>query len=305
MFWKRRKVEVNVKGALVLILATGVFSLIALSIAELYGLPSSSLWVGVILYGALFLATLLTLEQIDQMPLHWVGLGVHPWIAREIGWGVALGVGMVVLAWLPSGLLGTVEFRGIQEPSKFFYWFTFLLLSAAGEELLFRGYLFQRGIELFGVLLATLLFSAGFSLAHLGNPELSWLSLANIFLAGIFFSACYLVTESLWLPITAHIAWNTTLSLVLGAPTSGILFEESFFRTTVENATLLTGGAFGPEGGIGTTVVLLFGGLILYLVPSLRIAPWTHARSFWAVYKGQQEQLQPNSEKDTFCKRLT
>ncbi|MCE2502505.1 MAG: CPBP family intramembrane metalloprotease [Chlorobi bacterium] len=285
MFWKRRKVGVNVQGAGVLILITGLIAFVAFALARSFGFAFTSLWVGPFFYGALLLGTLLTVPLFDRMPVDWVGLGVHRWVGREIGWGIGLGLGMATFAWVPSALLGTVEFRGIEQSSTLLYWFVFILIGATGEELLFRGYLFQRGIEVFGVLIATLLFSAGFALAHLGNPELSWLSLINTFIAGIFFSACYLVTEGLWLPIAAHVAWNCMLSLVLGLPTSGLIFEESLFRTGVEDHCFLTGGSFGPEGGIGATVALLLGGAILYIIPGIRIAPWSYARSFWAIYR--------------------
>ncbi|MGE3801880.1 MAG: lysostaphin resistance A-like protein [Candidatus Kapaibacterium sp.] len=288
MFWVRRKAGVNIAGAGIAIALSALLTICVVGLLALSKISIPSFWEGPIFYVSLLIATLLTAKYYDRMPSDWVGLGLHRWVRREIGWGLVIGVGMALIAWSPSLFVGSVEFRGIERYDRLLYWILFIVVSGIGEELLFRGYLFQRGIELFGGGVTTFLFSVGFALAHIGNPEITTTGILNIFLGGIFFSACYLATGGLWLPIAAHVVWNLTLTLVLGTPASGWMFDESFFQTTSSNYVLLTGGGFGPEGGIGATVALLVGGVLLAIIPTIQIAPWNFSRNFWAFYRRQR-----------------
>ena len=61
----------------------------------------------------------------------------------------------------------------------------FFLLAAAFEELIFRGYFWQRLADSLGVVSSTLLSSVLFGLAHAGNPRATLLSIFNTKLAGV------------------------------------------------------------------------------------------------------------------------
>ena len=292
MFWGRRKAGPNLVGTGILLAVAGLLALSIYGLIDLLNITVPSYWSGPVFYGSLLIATLLVVRYYDRMPPEWVGLGLHRWVRREIGWGILIGAGMALLAWSPAAIFGSVEFRGVEQYDRFLYWGLFILASGIGEELLFRGYLFQRGIELFGSGVAVVLFSAGFALAHLGNPDITPVGLINIFLGGIFFSACYLAVGSLWLPMAVHVSFNMMLTLVLGTPASGWLFEESVWLTTVNRYDFLTGGAFGPEGGIGATLALVVGGVFLLVFRSLRMAPWSFSRIFFAFYARRREEAQ-------------
>lgn len=288
MFWERRKTGVNIAGAGIAIALSVLLALSVIGLLSLCKISIPSFWEGPIFYASLLIATLLTARYFDRMSSDWVGLGFHRWVPREIGWGIVIGVGMALIAWSPALFVGSVEFRGIERYDRLLYWILFVVASGIGEELLFRGYLFQRGIELFGGVGATFLFSVGFALAHLNNPEITTTGILNIFLGGIFFSGCYLATGGLWFPIATHVVWNLTLTLVLGTPASGWMFDESFFWTTSSSYSFLTGGGFGPEGGIAGTIALLVGGVLLAVIPVIQIAPWNFSRIFWSFYRRQR-----------------
>jgi uncharacterized protein len=143
--------------------------------------------------------------------------------------------------------------------------------AAALEELLFRGYMFQtlaQGITLFP---AMILFSALFAVAHASNPSASLLSSVNVFLAGVWLSFAYIKTRSLWLPIGLHWSWNFSQTTVFGFPTSGISFaDRRLLNQVVTGPDWITGGGFGPEGGVLATAALVAG--TWYLLKSRRIS---------------------------------
>jgi uncharacterized protein len=127
------------------------------------------------------------------------------------------------------------------------------------EELVFRGYAFQRAIRGIGLNRALLLFAALFCAGHLpgntgiGAPMLT-LAMLNIFLAACMLSYCYLRTGSLALPIGLHWGWNWAQG-ALGFGISGT--EATGWWTPVfhGHATWLTGGEFGLEASVIATLV--------------------------------------------------
>jgi hypothetical protein len=69
-------------------------------------------------------------------------------------------------------------------------------------------------------------------------------------LAGIFLGGVLVVTGSLWAAFAAHLAWNWTLSAVIHTPVSGLPFVVPDYRAIDAGPDWITGGAWGPEGGI-------------------------------------------------------
>jgi membrane protease YdiL (CAAX protease family) len=126
------------------------------------------------------------------------------------------------------------------------------------EELLFRGYWLQNLSDGLSKSLGVLLSSAVFALAHWFNPNLDWLGLLGLFLAGIFMAYGYLRTRQLWLPIGLHLGWNLFEGTIFGFPVSG-QYQYQLIRQTVTGPDLITGGAFGPEAGLILLPVLILG----------------------------------------------
>lgn len=133
------------------------------------------------------------------------------------------------------------------------------ILGSWHEELLSRGYWLQNLSDGLNPSLGVLLSSAGFALAHVFNPNLSWLAFLGLFLSGLFLAYAYLRTKQLWLPIGLHIGWNFFEGTVFGFPVSGQYFYQ-LIRQTTSGPELVTGGAFGPEAGLILIPILLLGG---------------------------------------------
>jgi hypothetical protein len=131
-------------------------------------------------------------------------------------------------------------------------------MAAFLEEVLFRGYMFQTLIQWITFLPATLVFSMLFAYSHFFNPHVTLLSLLNVTMAGIWLSIAYMKTRSLWLPFGLHLSWNFSQTSLYSFPTSGGSFEGEKLSDLIQTGPdWITGGAFGPEGGILTTIALI------------------------------------------------
>lgn len=217
----------------------------------------------VLVLGAALLAGWILLAGVDGRPPGALGFLWTRQSARELVGGMAIGglslaavVGVLILA-------GLVAYQpadgGVAEYARALLGYLVLLgIAAAAEEALFRGYPFQVLVQGMGPAGATVLASALFSGAHLANPHVGPVALINIFLAGVLLSVAYLRTRSLWFATAVHLGWNWTMAGVLDLPVSGLdLFPTPLYSAEVGGPAWLTGGAFGPEGGLAATVAFL------------------------------------------------
>jgi membrane protease YdiL (CAAX protease family) len=131
---------------------------------------------------------------------------------------------------------------------------------AFNEEIMSRGFPFQRLVEGAGPWVGQLVFAALFALLHWGNPGMSgatkvWATL-NIGLAAILLGFCYLRTRSLALPIGVHLGWNWAQGSLLGFGVSGTSEAKGLWTPVFHGKPeWLTGGAFGLEASLMCTLV--------------------------------------------------
>jgi CAAX protease family protein len=230
-----------------------------------------------ILVGLLLLESWAMLALADRRSFRTLGIWLYS------GWWREAFVGISVAAALMGGTIGllvvtrTVLYQGLaasgSHATRWGAIALLLLLAAASEELLFRGYLLQRLIESVGGPAAVLILSALFGLGHLGNPSATVFSTANTMLVGILLSLAYLRTRALWLPIGLHFAWNFLLGPIFSLPVSGILTSPVLLRPVLNGHAWLTGGAYGPEGGAGLTLICTAGTLWLARTRRIGVSP--------------------------------
>jgi membrane protease YdiL (CAAX protease family) len=150
------------------------------------------------------------------------------------------------------------------------------------EELLFRGFVFQRLVDGLGATAALLPMAALFALAHWGNPgmqggTLAWATLDNG-LGAVLLGLAYLRTGSLALPIGIHFGWNWTQGVLLGFDVSGLAQGGWLVPHLLGRPQWLTGGAFGPEASVFAVVVDAMAVALLWR--------WKGTRGAVAVHRG-------------------
>ena len=220
---------------------------------------------GVLRLGSILALALLLGRWVDKEPAETMGLE-----RRRVWRDALLGAGLGVMTMLSLGgfllafgwtslVLGTASVTTVLVQA------VALLPLAAAEEVAFRGYL-QRAVAGWrGPMLGVLVSSVLFALFHGLNPNLGMLGLANIFLAGVVFGLAVEWTGTLWLATAYHFVWNLVQGPILGFPVSGTAWE-GLLALQPGGPSLWSGGAFGPEGGLLATLVLLASLLPLWAV---------------------------------------
>jgi membrane protease YdiL (CAAX protease family) len=216
--------------------------------------------VGIVVFGAMTLSVGRRLLRLDPAELGWASrrVGVSGF-GRGLLLGAAVGGAALVLG-MATGFSGwSVADAGFGAYlGRLVVLAAILLPPAFMEELAFRGVGLaglSRAVGPGGGILVTSLL---FALVHRLNPAVTPLALGNIALAGIFLALTFFARGGLWTATGAHLGWNLALA-GLGAPVSGLPFDIEWLNYTAGEPTWLTGGAFGPEGGLLATAALAAG----------------------------------------------
>ncbi len=138
-----------------------------------------------------------------------------------------------------------------------------MLILVYNEELIFRGYMFNSARRS-GLWQAMILSSLTFGIVHANNPNANVLAVFGLMIAGFLLSMSFLLYDEIWVPMGLHFMWNLTEEKIFGMPLSGLSPESWLFDTELVGPSWITGGKFGPEGGI----VLISVEFILILICS-------------------------------------
>ncbi len=189
------------------------------------------------------------------------------WI-RSLSKGLLIGAALMLV---PALILLLAGVRWIANPldlSAILPITVLFIAYAVSEELLFRGFIFQRLIAALGEWPAQLIISGLFMVAHLDNPGMTGtikvLASINIFLASILFGLAFIKTRSLALPIGIHFMANWVQGILLGFGVSGNQ-QASFLKPVLNDAPVwLTGGNFGLEASVPGLVSVIITIVFLY-----------------------------------------
>lgn len=178
---------------------------------------------------------------------------------------------IVAILWL-LGVYQVVSVRGVGAMNAVL---VASLLAGYIEELIFRGILFRIVEESLGSWLALAISSGLFGLAHIVNPNATWIStIAIVVEAGILLGAVYMWTGRIWYAAGMHFAWNMTQGGIFGIRVSGSEMG-GLLESRLTGPELLSGGAFGAEASVvGMLVGLAAGVLFLRMAISAgRVRP--------------------------------
>jgi uncharacterized protein len=210
------------------------------------------------------------LRWVDRRPLRELGFPLHRRVPAELAAGVPIGAAGLVAAVLFLTLIGAYRFTSA--PGSIPEWgavmgaaLLFFALPAAAEEALFRGYPFQTLARGIGPVGATLIMSLLFALVHGANPHVQAWGYVNIFAAGVMLSLAVLWTGSLWFATAVHLGWNWATAALLDLPVSGLdLFDAPLYDGHPAEPAWISGGEFGPEGGLAGTIAVLLAIALLW-----------------------------------------
>ena len=207
-------------------------------------------------------------KVIKKNALSSLGFVKRNWL-KYLVWGILMSLvqmGVIALVYQVSGI-GSFELNELSlEPILFILGlFPFWLLQGGTEEVATRGWLLTRIAARSNLPLAIVISSSLFGILHMGNAGVTFLSVLNIVLDGVLASLLLVYTDSIWLVVAQHGTWNYVQGNLLGFQVSGTGADASIFSFTMESGPdWLTGGEFGAEGSIITTLVLLVSLVIVY-----------------------------------------
>lgn len=174
---------------------------------------------------------------------------------KEFGLGGVVGSALMLIPAFILWIFGLVHWQW--NSSGFSAFLSTVLLFAGvalAEELLFRGFIFQRLIAGLGQLPTQLIIAGYFLLTHLNNPgmtgDVKILASINIFIASLVFGLAFIRTKSLAMPLGLHFMANLIQGGVLGFGVSGT-DQSGLLKPVLGKAPAwLTGGQFGLEASI-------------------------------------------------------
>lgn len=207
-------------------------------------------------------------KVIEKNALSSLGFVKRNWL-KYLGLGILLSflqMGVIALVYQVSGIGSFVLNELSIEPLLFILGlFPFWLLQGGTEEVATRGWLLTRIAARTNLPLAIVISSSLFGILHMGNAGVTFISVLNIILDGVLAGLLLIYTDSIWLVVAQHGTWNYVQGNLLGFQVSGTGADASILSFIMGSGPdWLTGGEFGAEGSIITTLVLLISVVIVY-----------------------------------------
>ncbi len=190
----------------------------------------------------------LFLKYIDQESLAVLGLRFEG-RKHDLLLGTLLGFALVGVGFWLLVLLKEIFVKEVRFDATLIVFSALMFICVAlFEEIIFRGYILRNLMYSYHRYLALFLSAVIFAAMHSLNPNLSNLSVLNLFLAGILLGISYIHTRNLWFPIGLHFSLNF-FQTHFGFNVSG---QDSFsvVESFLLEDNLMNGGAFGLEGSV-------------------------------------------------------
>ena len=195
--------------------------------------------------------------RLTPADLRWTRTG-HPWRGSLLAFG--LGIGLAALAMGLAALLGSARWTPDDGDLAAYLtrvgWILLMLAPAAlAEEVMFRGVPIVALDRTLGRGVAVGVTALAFALTHMGNLSVTTLSIGNICVAGMLLGIVFFAPGGIWTAAGLHLGWNWAQA-AMDAPVSGLALRIPFINYDPGYPAWLTGGPFGPEGGVLATLVL-------------------------------------------------
>ncbi len=187
-------------------------------------------------------------------------MGVCGNFPRAYGSGLLIGLVMLAAAVGICAVTGALTLS--RNPSlsvgKLVLFFFAFMIQGTMEEFMLRGFLMFSYTNSGTVGGAILFSSILFSLMHFGNTGYGILPFINVLLFGLFLALYLFRTGNIFGACAIHGMWNFAEGCLFGVPVSGAAIPTTVFTAVRDELRILTnGGAFGIEGGMAVTVILI------------------------------------------------
>lgn len=245
-------------------------------------------WMGVQLIAAFSLTYVFLwawLKWVERRPFWTLGYELND-AALKYGRGFLFGALMFAGAVGILAIFGSVSFeegdptrQGLPAVAGVFIVLLGWIVQGGSEEVIMRGWVLPVIGARYKPWLGLLISSLIFAIMHGLNPNLSVIAMINLALFGVFAGLYAMREGSLWGISALHTVWNWVQGNFFGLEVSGNGAGGGTLINLAETgADWLTGGQFGPEGGLAVTIMLAIGIVIIL---------------FWKNKKIEEQSLNP------------
>ncbi|MBQ7581812.1 MAG: CPBP family intramembrane metalloprotease, partial [Lachnospiraceae bacterium] len=162
---------------------------------------------------------------------------------------------------------GHIEWFGTLAPWFFFVALFCFAIQSSAEEIDGRSCIFLSTARKHPDWISAVISGAFFGGIHLTNPGVTVLSTLNSALIGVMFCLLVLLFENVWIVCAMHTPWNFAQGNIYGLLVWGHDAGGSILKATIESENeLLSGGAYGVESNLITTVLILILIVVLAIV---------------------------------------
>tara|TARA_Y100000768_G_scaffold326297_1_gene263561 strand:+ start:257 stop:1138 length:882 start_codon:yes stop_codon:yes gene_type:complete len=194
----------------------------------------------------IFLLLWILMKFVDKEPFVKLGFSLKG-KANDIILGMSLGLLLMAVGYTILILLGEIKFVSFNYDLKsIVLLFLLFIVVSVVEETYVRGYVLKNLLKSFNPITSLIISSAIFSLLHFFNPNVNYIALTELFIAGILLGISYVYTKNLWFPIALHLSWNF-FQVMFGFNVSGMDTYSLIEFEIIENNNI-NGGDFGFEG---------------------------------------------------------
>lgn len=176
--------------------------------------------------------------------------------------GFGLGFALPSLVILILFLSGYYHFLSISGFSYFLAPLSFLVIAALLEDLFIRGLMLRTLENWIGTYWALLIVSL-IEGQHMFNDNSSLVSLFGDVIWGFTLGSIYIYSKRVWLPFFFHLGWNLSQPFY-GSNLSGLDDIGYIIKAKFDGPVLLTGGVYGIEGSLISTLFLLITGIVFF-----------------------------------------
>lgn len=200
-------------------------------------------------------------------PIREQGLPLRQGWPGEVGVGLAFGWSLALAAVLPLVFIGGIVIRLHTSAAD---WLAlggealYFALATLAEEVLYRGYAFQKMVRMAGSFNAALVFAAIYAIveAHLRGANLVSVSVSYLF--AMLLAAAYLRSRALWVSWGINFGWKASRALLFGLTIAGVNRHSPVVIGDPVGPFRLTGGGFGLEASWATLVLFLIALPVLF-----------------------------------------